>query len=331
VKLARQPIGLAVPLNTNRGVTAIFLSTIYAFLVSGITGEGFLDYQNYLNYANYSSITLNANLSSGLLRVLANEPIWLLLNASIGKFFPPEATVRLIIFLSSFFASVVLFRFRALPFWGAMLILLIPLVLKNYLVHLRQGVAVAIFLLGWSTGRFRNYSIAAFIAAFVHSSFFFVVMLLLFTRFQRFAKLSSLLRVLSFLAFASGIIFSLDAMLAFSGARQAESQSEASISASGLAFVFWLSILFIFLMQGVRFVKDHSYEIGFLVFYLTAYFVSVFSGRIFESVVVTIFNAGFSLSGWRRQAFVSSFLFLFVFSWYVAQGLPLYGFGLAPQ
>lgn len=328
MKRGENSLGLLYSLRSRRGALSVVFAAMFAFFISSLPNENFLDYANYVNYARFSELILYSNFENGVLRVLFNEPLWLFLNVFAGSIFPPEIAVRFIILFSTFLTASIVLRFRVVPLWAAILLITIPLVLKNHLVHLRQGVAVAIFLIGWSTGSFRYRAAASIVAGFVHSSFMPITLLCLLAHFQSVYKFGVALRVVSFLILCGAIVFSFEAVLIFSGARQGETSAELSGNASGFAFLFWLSILIIFFAQGRDFLRSFQYEVGFIFFYLTSYLFLAYSGRIFESVILTVFFAGFSLSGSRRIIFILCFLILVAANWYIVSGLPLLGFGI---
>src|SRR5690606_17982655 len=118
-------------------------------------------------------------------------------------------------------------------FW-MVLFLLIPQVVKNHIIHLRQGVAIAVFMLGVSAkpNWLRLGLMSA--SAFVHSSFFFVLAILAVVRITHEIVSSKELRTLGFLAGAATASMAMGLVASISGARQAELYSDAGTDISGL-------------------------------------------------------------------------------------------------
>src|SRR5690606_18668502 len=89
---------------------AFIVATLYASFLTSLPLSGFKDRISYLRYARTSFETLQKYLDQGITSTLTNEPIWLLLNSILSLQFPPESTVRIIIFLSSFGFSYIFLR-----------------------------------------------------------------------------------------------------------------------------------------------------------------------------------------------------------------------------
>src|SRR5690606_31256538 len=100
-------------------------------------------------YARYSDEIMARYSALNLVAVLFNEPLWLLINIGLSKLFIGEVVLRIIIFVAAFLVSWLLLRQNPRHIFWMMGFLLIPQVMKNHIIHLRQGLGLAVFLLGY--------------------------------------------------------------------------------------------------------------------------------------------------------------------------------------
>lgn len=315
-------------LEVTRGIsywTPLVLAFIFASFLTFLPIDAFYDRANYLIYAQDSINIFYRYFDRGLIHAFSNEPLWLGINILLSSFFSPENTLRFIIFASSFIASFLVIKNNSKYFFLVVAILILPQVIKNDIVHLRQGLAVAVFLIGWYSSNKKVKLVFIGASAFVHASFFFVDFILFVTWFLRYLRLSTGLRavVVAAMGFvlSAGLIF----ITAKLGARQAVEYSDVSASVSGLAFIFWGAILFLYLSEGIKFSQEKAFEISALVFYLSTYFFMPVTARIFESATLLVLLAGMYLTKWRRWAFLGAFIFYFVFSYLPRLSQPMLG------
>lgn len=307
---------------------SIFTASLFSFFLSSFPVDAFYDRVNYLSYAENSNIVFTRYYSSGILRVLFNEPVWLQINILLGSFLSKENVVRVIIFLSTFITSFLILKnnFRYFPL--VILIILLPQVIKNNIVHLRQGLALSFFLIGWYASSERVKLLFLLLSPFIHSSFFFVITVFFITKTLENYKLSSGIKSIAIISFS----FILSALIPFIStalnARQAESYNYIGTTGSGIAFFFWATILVIFLCNGKYFLKNKSFEVGMLIFYLATYFFLPTSARIFENAILLVLIAGLYLEKWRKNVFLTLFLCYFLYLYQGRIGLPLFGWAV---
>ncbi|WP_157753497.1 EpsG family protein [Thiomicrorhabdus chilensis] len=309
---------------------AVFaISIAYAFVLANIIpmDESIKDRLNYLNYAGSSEIVFLRYLSTGYLPVLMNEPLWLSINIILNQFFEPEATVRLIIFFSAFTTSFLILKSNPRYFLFLIFLLIFPQVIGKFVVHLRQGLAITIFLLAWFT---LNKQLRWFLLAmtpFIHASFFFVLLLYGFTWFLEKLKLALDLRTIAVVMLGCMVVISLGVLVSFLGARQAEIYDFNSTEVSGLGFLFWLGIFAVYYSQGRSFAKKHVFAMSAIVFYLTTYFFIEVTARIFESMVIIVLLASVDLTSWRRKLFVTTLMAFVGIAWLLKLSEPWLGWG----
>lgn len=313
----------------NYFLLASILSLGYAWFVSSLPIDAFLDRQNYFNYIDNSYGLLRFQLNNGFLAFFSNEPLWLFINSVLNDGFSnPENAIRLYIFLSAGVFSFFLLRSGPKYFFLLVLFLFFPQIIKNYIVHLRQGVAIAVFFVGWNLQSRRIGWFLMAITPFIHASFFFIMALIVVRSIISKIKISSDAQISIFFIFSLALSVSVGFLAAELGARQAEYYTDSISNFSGLGFVFWLGICILFLFQGREYFRKFSLEILILIFYLTSYFFTAISARIFESALILILLAGLRLDGFRFRIFIFSILFYVSYSYIIRWNEPWLGFGV---
>ncbi len=307
-------------------VSVFIFSVTYGYVLSKLPNSSFNDFNNYLVVAEFAPVSLLKIINEGFLPFLSNEPIWLLINTLLALVFEPEDIVRLIIFLSAFAVAHVTLRSNPKNWIWLLLILLYYPIVKNFLVHLRQGTAIAIFLLGWFSVSRNSRIFLITLSPFIHSSFFFIIFLTALCKLFKKFRLGADITIPIFIA-AGGIIGTTLMFLAsLLGARQAEEYASIDATSSGLGFIFWSLICVLFLSQGRNFVRRYLFEISFLLFYLGAYFFTTVTSRVFDSALLLVLLAGLALNGWRRMVYQSSMLIFMALMWIMRVGQPSFGF-----
>ncbi|WP_439888866.1 hypothetical protein ACSX1C_07205 [Pseudomonas sp. MBLB4123] len=301
-------------------------SIVYAAVLSGLQVDAFVDRDNYLVYAEYSSDILERYVGEGALSVIFNEPVWLFINIFLSFFFFPDVVLRVIIFFSSFFTCIYILRFKVEYFFVLLVFLLLPQILKNNIIHLRQGLAITFFLMGWFSSRSGLRWTFMGLSSLIHASFLFLVLLFFLNQLFTIFRYSTGLRVL-LISLLSVTIGGAGMWLArVLGARQGEGAQYFSVS--GLGFIFWLAVAVLFFSQGRQFLRANAFAFSILLFYLITYFFLPVTARIFESGMILVLLAGLSLDSYRKVCFFSAVFFYFCVQWYQRAGLPGFGWGV---
>lgn len=310
-------------------LVCLLLAGYYAWFLAGLQVDAYIDRANYLNYARYSEAILYHYAEGGLQTVLANEPLWLLLNIALEGNLRPDEIVRLIIFFSSFGVAYLTLRSHPSHFVALVLFLLLPQVLKNNIVHLRQGLGITVFLIGWYC---RYLPLRLFIiglAPFVHASFFFIDALFLLNIVYINLRISTIWRVVGTVIIGV-VLGALGIFLAGAlGARQGGTYESLSSNGSGLAFMFWLALTVTLCLEGKRFIRANFFEVSLLIFYLATYYLLPVTARVFESSLILVLIMALGLTSWRRYAFYLMFAFYFFRQWHPLLDQPGFGWALA--
>ena len=315
-------------LSTQKKILFLLLAMAYGFVLSQLPDSTFRDFTNYLAYAENSWEILIGYSLQGPLSISANEPIWFLANAVLGTYFEPETVVRIIIFSSASSVAWLVLRHYPEHFFWLMLFLFLPQVIKNHLIHLRQGAAIALFLWGWfSVNRSVRWLLLG-LTPFVHASFYFVLALLWLTWMLRQIRFAADLRTIAYIAVAITVGFSVGWLAQAMGARQGTHYAFEMADVSGLGFVLWLMVAGILLTGGRNYLRKHSFESGVVIFYLATYWLIEVTARIFESGLIMVLIAGLALRGWRKRAFLAIIIGSGGLAWLARVGQPALGFAV---
>jgi len=312
----------------------IVIAVAYGSVLGSLPVQAFYDRDGYLFYATHAEEILRTFWSQGILVGLVNEPLWWLINVFLSFFLTPEGIVRILIIVPAAIVAYQILRVNPRHFLWLLLFLFVPGVIRHYIVTIRQGVAVAIFLLAWFSSAKYWRKFLFLLTPLVHVSFFIVLGLMALTWLVRQMKFAYDLRSLAFLSL--GIAMGIGGMAWMGeivGARQAEALSSGWYSsrmpeASGLGAIFWAVILVLYSLQGRSFTRSHAFELGAMFFYISTYPFLPIAGRIFTSVMPVVLLAGLELTGWRGLLFRGLVLSWVVFYYGLHWSQPWLGFGM---
>lgn len=297
---------------------ALLAALTYGAVLASIPGEGFRDRENYLAYLDNASILKLDWINGDLIRIISNEPLWILINAGIGLLLPQSQSLQILIFVPAAIVAYSMLRIDSRHALLLLAFLLMPQILKNHVVHLRQGFGVAVFLLGWFAQSPQWRWGLWFLTPLIHSSFFFVLLMLCISRVCQRWRIPLSVTWTGFLLAGVAIAFGLEHLARAAGARQGvESVITGSLDVSGLGFLFWLLAFVLLLFQPKSFKREHSFEIGTVLFYLATYFLSPFAARIFESTLPLVLLAGLYMRDPDRKIFLTAMLTFGALQWFM--------------
>lgn len=300
-----------------------FVALIFSLVLSNLQVDAYIDRVSYLAYAEDSLLVLGRNFSSGWLKLIFNEPLWLTINIILSTIFSVENVVRFIIFCSTFLTVyLVLSNVDKRFFVLALLFLLLPQVLKNNIIHLRQGLAVAIFLAGWFSLNYKTKYLCFIFSALIHSSFVIVLVGIIGVNILLYLRFSYGLRSIIFIIIGLCIAFFGLYFAELLGARQGASYQGKSSSASGLAFIYWSGFFVLFTLQSKQFLKSHAIPTFFILLYLSSYFFLPVTARVFESVLLIILLSTVDFKRLYLYLVSIYFIFYFLATWAPRIGEP---------
>jgi hypothetical protein len=309
---------------------SIFLaiSILYGLTFYPIADSRFFDYSNYLIYAEFSEQKIYEGISNGLLYFLFNEPAWLYINLFLSKIITyPDNNIKIIVFFSSFIAAFIsLKKNPKLTIW-VILILCLPIVAKSYLIHIRQGLAVSLFLIGFYSNRREIKWLFLLLAPLVHVSFFFIYMIYVFNYLLAHLKTPLGLQFSFFAINGLFISFITSQIAGAVGARQVHNYTFSAADVSGASFIFWFFTAILMLSSGRRYAEKYNFEISCVLFYLSSYYLTDIVSRVFESAVLLVMFACLNMKDWRFRVFGASLFMYGVASWVLRSSDDLFGFG----
>lgn len=295
----------------------ISVSLVYGLLLQLIPDTWASDRENYYLYVKNSISIIEEYLEGPIISFFFNEPFWLLLNAGLSCILEPINAVNTLIFVSSFLLSYILLRKSNVSFKWVLLILIFTPIFTMQFSHIRQAIALTIFLAGYF---YKNkYSaILLLLSALTHSSFFFILPLIYLVKFLDRSLPNSLffLKLNFILMYALTLTFFMVELAQIFGARQSGIDISV-INNTGNAFIFWIIIIGLFFSQGLQFVNKSMLPVSAILIFLVSYYYNPFVVRIFDNLTVFILLKGAELRNWRVYAFVILILTYISISYYI--------------
>lgn len=307
-------------------ILILVIAAIYALYLANLPIYAFKDRLNYIDYTFNSEYIFNDRWTYNLISFFTNEPLFLLINIFLSKFFSPENSLRILIGIPAFIIAYSILRVNPRYFFILFLLLFIPQIIKNHIIHLRQGVAIAFFLLGWFNNNKKVKYFFLSLTPFVHSSFFIIIPIIFLNEYFKNNVFFNKFQIEISIFFAVFISLSMSFFASILDARQQVNEAE---EISGLGFLFWSLLLVLFLMDKHNFKKRAIIPISLLILYLVNYFTIAVAARIFESGIILVLLSGLYITPKRRLIFFT-FLFLYaVLTYYLRYNLPYFGWGTA--
>lgn len=308
-----------------RTLIPLLAALAYASFLTSLPIDAFKDRVIYFAYTTTSDVIFYRYLVYDIKAIFANEPVWLYVNVVLIKFLTPDQILQTIIFSSSFVTSFILMRNENKNLFWIMVFLLVPAIIKNYIVHLRQGLAIAVFIAGYYSQSRTIKPILFGITPFIHSSFFFILMMAGINYATGIMKFPLWMRItfitICYIATAS----LLEVVASGVGARQILEYQGAAVEVSGVGFAFWTCVFLLFLSSGVTFLRQHTLPASLLAFYLGTYFIVPFAARILESGLFLILVCGLAMEGWRKAAFLGMLILFILLTYYSQINEPWFG------
>lgn len=270
------------------------ISFFYASALSSIPSLYFRDRVNYYMYAkDFERISEQYLTFSSK---LFNEPIFLYIN-KFFSFIPADNLILYFVFFISFTCSFIILNYSRnviYGFLGLCLLFFIPQTFHLQLVILRQGIAASLLLWFLFFNNKLDYKLLLLLLllSFIHTSFFILLGMLLIDKIL--INQSKNIRFFSQLVYGLFIGFSYHLLgMIFSIRQVTESHMTSVGGVSGISFIIWSTVLY-YLYRYYKNSNDTIILISIygLIFYLSNYFISPISGRIFSTflpfIIITL-------------------------------------------
>lgn len=246
------------------------------------------DRDAYLNYAINANEILNNILNYNFYNVLINEPLWLFINILLSYFIDSKYvpfSVGIISYLLC--ANFVFKKVEKKYIFATIILFFMPQIYKLFLVHLRQGLAVSLYISSFICHRKSNKYLLMVSAGLVHNSFIPISLVHFFCdRYSVYFSAKAIITITIFFGSIIGIfLFEVLQLLSF---RQHNNYFAVVQNNSGFGFLFW-GFLFCILLTSNRFTLRNSLiSIIPIGLYLSLYFINPLSARILESYLIII-------------------------------------------
>ncbi|TDA95747.1 hypothetical protein [Halomonas marinisediminis] len=298
-----------------KSIAIALVSLAFALFAISFEALEITDRSRYVVHIAAADVIVFRYLPEGVLTYLVNEPLWKLLNYALNLAFDnPLDAIKCYVFVASFVSAYIVLSHDSRYFLLLLAFILLPQFLKNYIAHLRQGVAISVFLIGWLgfTGRWRIFIIM--LTPFIHSSFFFLLVILGIQKALSYISITIAPRMILYAIIIGAMSLASLVLAEALGARQT-SYEYFGADISGKGFVFWLAIFSLFASQGGAFIQKHLLAMSVLLFYLVSYTFLPVAARIFESGIILVLLASLSLSPGRFLLFLPAFFLFFFMQW----------------
>lgn len=281
-----------------------------------------INYLNYLQFADLHIANLFESIKVSIFNIIPKEGLWLSITYFFSLFFDKITGLRIIIFLSSFLFLRFFLKLNNYNILNTITLIINPQFVTNYVLHIRQGVAMSVYYGG---KYYFKIALIAFLAVLVHVSF------LIFIFFDILEKVLNKLKfsfkqkivinlIISFLtAVSTSLYFSF-----FSDDKRVLYEKFTS-DTSGLGFVFWIVIFVLFVYDSRK--VSQQYQINYIMsifgisFYIFSYYTNSFGARVFESFLPIVI---LSLSALQKQRQILIYFMLLLYSllqWYFRGGI----------
>lgn len=303
---------------------SIFIAIVSLFIALFATSFDSIDITDRTRYIVHilsADDRLFRYLSDGVVAYLVNEPLWKLINYGLYQAFDnPLDAIKFYVFIVSFVVSYIVLSHDVRYFPLLLAFILLPQFLKNYIAHLRQGVAISVFLIGWCGFSGRKQLFIILLTPFIHASFFFILFFIVAQKVLSYIPFTIVIRMILYFVIVSGMSIASLALAEAMGARQT-SYEHFGADISGKGFIFWLAIFVLFFSQGGAFIKKHLLGMSVLLFYLVSYAFLPVAARVLESGLILVLLASLSLSPGRLLLFLPAFFFFFFMQWIPRLGI----------
>lgn len=284
-----------------------------------------VDRLNYMDYADHSDVTLGRYFKDGIGTVFANEPLFLVINIALSFLFSNGNVLRIIIFVSTLIALYNIGKKTAFNLWVLGFFILIPQFNVNYVIHLRQGLALSVYLLGLNQKDYRIEWVLKVLAALIHTSIVFIILFEILDMVLKKINLKFNLKLFLVALFFLILVNSFSILSLFISDRRFEEYAFSTASnASGLGFLLWFFVGIFFIIMAKR---SYTNRISFygIIFYLTSYYFVEFGARVFENILPLIIIGMLNEENKRIKYLYILFLVCYgLVQWYTSGGMNFY-------
>ncbi len=292
----------------------VILGCVYIPFLSFMPNVWFRDRYNYIIYAQSSD---NIMSSYDGVALFFNEPLFLILNGFLKNYVNYDNIPNLYVFFIVTIFYIGLFKYSKnfLTFtFGLLLSLTIPYILQSELVALRQSIATAILIIGFMFVKDdKKIAFIIFLCSFIHSIFFIFLIFFILNFFLINHRNLNTKILINFILMIFISLFSI-ALAKFFGLRQGDEYNQSmNVASSGGAFLVFLSVfVYLFFWGDDSNQRLYQFTMIGLVMFLTAYFLTPISGRLFNTVIPFVIFLLISKSRFQDLLLLMALFFIFL-------------------
>lgn len=241
------------------------------------------DDENYIEYGVRAEESIEQISVSEPVFFLLNEPGYKVFNYFISKTVGEYWYFPVFIFISFSLLVISIYRISNRPFLSLFVFLLFITIVKNWYIHLRQGLALSIFLFGLSLKSRTKYLI--FLASsLIHTSFFVVIGSYVYEYFARRLGFNRIIRVTIFFFLAAIFAWILEDILRVIGYVSARRDyKDVGQLASFKVYITYIVISVSFFMSSRKNYGMMTQFLYGLSLYIAMGFSVPYSARVFEN------------------------------------------------
>ncbi|WP_251965828.1 EpsG family protein [Salinibacter ruber] len=148
-------------------IVVIGISSLIAFRDVGPAPDD----ENYVEYGAYAGEYIDQISFSNTVIFILNEPVYSVFNYTIANSFGEYWYFPVFVFISFSVLSIAIYRISGRPILSLVVFILFFPIVKNWYIHLRQGLAISLFFFGVSMSSRKKY-LVMFLSSLIHTSMF---------------------------------------------------------------------------------------------------------------------------------------------------------------
>ena len=297
-----------------------FFIILFAFALTNIDWFFSIEPSQITDRENYHLHVVNSenfflrSFSIGFPLVLFFEPLYFLIIYFFSLFnLNPEFTIKIIIFLIILSIIFLIHNKTKTPLFWIILMSLTPILIANFVMTIRQGLAMSFFLYGYFQSNKSKRILFILLTPLIHYLFYIVVVIyFLSNRLIKKNNINTNKIIVYTLIISSIISITIFKIINYIGLAKLESYVNDNQSGIlGFGLVFWFAILILFMLEGKIFLKNNIFSLILISFYLgTVLFFAPFS-RVLQATSPIILMTSFKLTKYRNYVY-KTMLILFV-------------------
>jgi hypothetical protein len=295
-----------------RKLINLFSIILFAFALTNIDWFFAIEPSQITDRQNYHLHVVNAenfflrSYSIGFPLVLFFEPLYyfIIYIFSLSNL-NPEFIIKFIIFLIILITTRLIQNKTKISIYWIILMSLTPILIANFVMTIRQGLAMTFFLYGYFQYKEWKRILFILLSPLIHYLFYIVIILYFISNKLIKKNNFNVNKIITITLITSSIIsIIIFKIINFIGLAKLESYVDDNQSGIiGFGLVFWFAILILFMLEGKLFLKNNIFPVMLISFYLgTVLFFAPFS-RVLQATSPIVLMTGFKLTNYRNYIY----------------------------